>query len=66
MCCVVQPSSVGFNMADVEVILNLPKEVCGCELVGRRIGWMGRQEFICVIVMTFRSKDWCIFSLCRL
>ncbi|XP_076445486.1 DNA-dependent protein kinase catalytic subunit-like [Babylonia areolata] len=25
--CVVQPSSVGFNMADVEIIMNLPKEM---------------------------------------
>ena len=27
-CCVVQPSSVGFNMGDIEIIMNLPKEVC--------------------------------------
>ena len=34
VCCVVQPSSVGFNMGDVEVIMNLPKEVGGL------MGWI--------------------------
>lgn len=34
VCNVVQPSSVGFNMGDVEVIMNLPKEVGGL------MGWI--------------------------
>ena len=38
VCCVVQPSSVGFNMGDVEVIMNLPKEVG--RWVGGLMGWM--------------------------
>ena len=26
--CVVEPSAVGFNMGDVEIMKNLPQEVC--------------------------------------
>jgi len=26
--CIVQPAGIGFNMGDVEVMKNLPNEVC--------------------------------------
>ena len=31
--CVIKPSDVGFNMGDIEIMKNLPKEVCMSSLL---------------------------------